>query len=230
VSKLLTLTKMFAVWMVAGSSALAAVAWLDQDKPKPTVIAAAEPSLPCKEQAWPMIDRKCLKWTAPPKSAAPVAETAPEPARVAVAVAVEAAPPEPMHAAVATPGPAQPEPVKVEPVRAEPVRAEPVTIEAAKPEPARPEPARPEPSKHEPGKPEPVRESPALRAALETLPAVPRAQRPAPAVRSTSANEIHVVSRSANGAPRTIVVRPTNAQDALYYAARREAAVGPFGR
>jgi hypothetical protein len=85
--------------------------------------------------------------------------------------------------------------------------------------------------KAEPAKvtrPEPIREPLTLRASLESLPAAPRAQRQAPAVRGVP-NEIHVVSRSANGAPRTIVVRPTNAQDALYYAARREAAVGPFG-
>ena len=155
-----------------------------------------------------------------------------KPTRVAVAIAVEAGPPEPMHAAVTAP--AQPEPIKAEPLKAEPVKAEPVRTEPARPEPvtieaAKPEPTRPEPVRAEPSKPEPVREPPAMRAALETLPAVPRAQRPAPAARTMPSNGIHVVSRSANGTPRTIVVRPTNPQDALYYAARREAAVGPFG-
>ncbi len=222
-SKLRTLTKMFAVWMLLGSGALAAVSFLDQDKPesaaRPTVIAAAETSLPCKEQAWPMIDRKCLKWTAPPKTDAPVANAtpAPEPTRVAVAIAVDAAPPEAMHADVVAPG--APGPVAAEPNKVEPAKPEPVRVEAAKPEP------KPEPKSE--AKPEPVREQPAFRASLDTLPSVPRAQRPAPVARP--ANEIHVMSRSANGTPRAIVVRPTNAQDALYYAARREAAVGPFG-
>lgn len=199
-SMLRPLTKMFAAWMVVGSGALAGMALFMGEAPKKPVVIAAETPLPCRLQAWPMIDRKCLTWTAPPKSDAAVeapARAAPIVAALATKADTETAAPEAPEAAPT----AKPQPVEPE------VAAEPEI--AAEPEP------------------------PALRPSLasERIPAAtPRsAHRPAPAPRIPAPGEILVTARSATGT-RTIVIRPTTPQDALYYAARRDvASFGPYG-
>jgi hypothetical protein len=187
-SLLRPLTKMFAAWMVVGSGALIVVSLVDQDTPKTPILATVEP-IPCKQQAWPMIDRKCLAWTAPDKTKAAGDDVRPA-ERVASLVD------------------AKPEEI----IQARPAEAKPAEIKVV---PAEPPVAATEP------RPEPV----SLRAAIPAE--RPRASlRPAPVAR----NEITVQARSTVGV-RTIVIRPTTPQDALYYAARRNmASAGPVAR
>jgi hypothetical protein len=195
-SLLRPLTKMFAAWMVVGSGALIVVSLVDQDTPKTPILATVEP-IPCKQQAWPMIDRKCLAWTAPDKTKAAGDDVRPA-ERVASLVN------------------AKPE----ETIEARPAETKPAEIKAAPAE--APVVAATEP------KPEPV----ALRTAIPAdRPATPRAAlRPAPVTRNPALSEITVQARSTVGV-RTIVIRPTTPQDALYYAARRNvASAGPVSR
>jgi hypothetical protein len=191
-SMLRPLTKMFAAWMVVGSGALVVVSLVDQDTPKTPILATVEP-IPCKQQAWPMIDRKCLTWTAPDKSKAGGDDVRPA-ERVASLVDVR---PEETIA---------PLPVETKPAETKPAPVVPPVVAATEPE-AKPEPA-------------------ALRAAIPAeRPAAPRAT-----LRPVARNEITVQARSTVGV-RTIVIRPTTPQDALYYAARRNmASAGPVAR
>jgi hypothetical protein len=189
-SLLRPLTKMFAAWMVVGSGALIVVSLADQDTPKTPILATVEP-IPCKQQAWPMIDRKCLTWTAPDKTKASGDDVRPA---ERVASLVDVRPEETIEAR-----PAEAKPAEIKPVPAE------VPIVAATET-----------------KPEPV----ALRTAVPAdRPAAPRAT-----LRPVARNEITVQARSTVGV-RTIVIRPTTPQDALYYAARRNmASAGPVAR
>ena len=190
-SLLRPLTKMFAAWMVVGSGALIVVSLADQDTPKKPILATVEP-IPCKQQAWPMIDRKCLTWTAPDKTKAASDDVRPA-ERVASLVDVK---PE--------------ETIAPLPVETKPAPAKAPVVAATEPE------AKPEPP----------------RIAIPTeRPAAPRATlRPAPGTRNPALSEITVQARSTVGV-RTIVIRPTTPQDALYYAARRNmASAGPVAR
>jgi len=196
-SLLRPLTKMFAAWMVVGSGALIVVSLADQDTPKKPILATVEP-VPCKQQAWPMIDRKCLTWTAPDKTKAAGDDVRPA-ERVTSLVDVK---PEETIA---------PLPAVTKPAEARAAPAAPV-VAATEPEP----------------KPEPA----VLRTAIPAeRPAAPRATlRPAPVSRNPALAGITVQARSTVGV-RTIVIRPTTPQDALYYAARRNmASAGPVVR
>jgi hypothetical protein len=200
-SLLRPLTKMFAAWMVVGSGALIVVSFADQDQPRTPILATVEP-IPCKQQAWPMMDRKCLTWTAPEKIK--VAGDDVRPAE-RVASLVDLKPEETI---------APPPPVAAKTPETKTPETKPAETKAAVV--AEPAPA-PEP--------EPVRATPVERAAA------PRATlRPAPVTRNPALGGITVQARSTVGT-RTIVVRPTNPQDALYYAARRNmASAGPVVR
>src|SRR5687767_9923577 len=123
-SLLRPLTKMFIAWMVVGSGALVVVSLVDQDKPKTPILATVEP-IPCKQQAWPMIDRKCLTWTAPDKTKAAGDDIRPA---ERVASLVDVRPEETIEAR-----PAQTKPAEVKPVPAE---APIVAATEIKPEPA----------------------------------------------------------------------------------------------
>jgi hypothetical protein len=197
-SLLRPLTKMFAAWMAVGSGALVVVSLVDQDTPKTPILATVEP-IPCKQQAWPMIDRKCLTWTAPDKTKAGGDDVRPAERVVSL---VDAKPDETIES----------RPVETKAAETKPVPAEAPVVAATEPE----------------AKPEPV----VLRAAVAAeRPAAPRATlRPAPVTRNPALGEITVQARSTVGV-RTIVIRPTTPQDALYYAARRNvASAGPVSR
>ena len=148
----------------------------------------AEPrKLPCKQQAWPMIDRSCESWTADarkveppapepapqqvaaptvsPPSAAPQpikAVPAEQPKRTAAVESPKAEPPKPAPAVIAAP---KVEPPKVE-LKTELTKTEPA---AAKVEPAKIESANAELAKVEPANIEPT----AAPTEVETAQAVP---------------------------------------------------------
>jgi hypothetical protein len=199
-SLLRPLTKMFAAWMVVGSGALIVVSLVDQDTPKTPILATVEP-IPCKQQAWPMIDRKCLTWTAPDKTKAGGDDVRPAERVLSL---VDVKPDETIESR-----PVETKTVETKAAETKPVPAEAPVVAATEPEP----------------RPEPV----ALRAAIPAE--RPRATlRPVPVTRNPALGEITVQARSTVGV-RTIVIRPTTPQDALYYAARRNmASAGPVSR
>jgi hypothetical protein len=69
-SFLKTASAIFAAGVVCGAGALSALAPTPNDttastvpQPKPAAITTSA-AIPCKEQVWPIIDRRCMRWTA----------------------------------------------------------------------------------------------------------------------------------------------------------------------
>lgn len=69
-SSLKTASAIFAAGVVCGAGALSALAPTPNDttapavtRPKPPAVVTAA-VVPCKDQVWPMIDRRCMRWTA----------------------------------------------------------------------------------------------------------------------------------------------------------------------
>src|SRR5215468_5580154 len=65
-----TASAMFAAGVVCGAGALSALPPTPNDttastvpRPQPAAIVTAA-AIPCKDQVWPIIDRRCMRWTA----------------------------------------------------------------------------------------------------------------------------------------------------------------------
>src|SRR5215813_872586 len=65
-----TASAMFAAGVVCGAGALSALPPTPDDttastvpRPRPAAIVTSA-AIPCRDQVWPMIDRRCMRWTA----------------------------------------------------------------------------------------------------------------------------------------------------------------------
>jgi hypothetical protein len=192
-----TVSATFAAGMVCGAGALIALApapvrdvpQADQAQPEkapPPVAVLNQTSIPCKDQVWPNIDRRCMRWTAErwtaksggnndgTESQPPVnLETAGAPAPETRAAAKPAAPPTTAQAK-STPQPtAQPETRRAE------------TAKTVAPQPA-PQPVAPQPAPQPAAQSEPAQQQAAASPAGDARPSQQSQQQTRKATRSKS--------------------------------------------
>jgi hypothetical protein len=229
--------------MVLGLGGLLAIPKpLEQPRPMfQREVRTGDLPVPCSNQSWPMMDRRCATWTATrPSEEQPQpkqAEVAPKQPQPKVAETKPAAPVQVAKPVEPSPAPAEPAPVKV--AQAEPPKdpqtetpaqmvadahamlGVPTVIAdafAAAPLPRSATEAVAKESAPEPAAdPRPVAERPAGE----------RAAKPRKPEKTREAIEVTV--RAGDRSRRTVTIRPTSQQDAMYYAARRNVgAGGPF--
>jgi len=229
----------FGAGMVLGLGGLLAIPKpLEQPRPMfQREVRTGDLPVPCSNQSWPMMDRRCATWTATrPSEEQPQpkqAENSPKPPEPKLAETKPAAPVQVAKPVEPSPAPAEPAPVKV--AQAEPPKdpqtetpaqmvadahamlgVPPVIADAlaAAPLPRATEAVATE-SAQEPTAP-----------AAEPRP-VQRAAKPRKPEKTREAIEVTV--QAGDRSRRTVTIRPTSQQDAMYYAARRNVgAGGPF--
>jgi hypothetical protein len=245
----------FGVGMVLGLGGLLAIPQpLQEPKPMFNRVRASDLPMPCSNQAWPMADRRCATWTAPRTADKEVADKIADKPKAVPVEQRPAKAEQPVLAAQAEPV-VQAEPVaQAEPVpNPTPVQAEaqpPVATFAerlteaptpvatfeqrlAAPMLAAPAPARPAFVESGLIASTPVTaetvgdalaqaEPPAAPQAAETRPR--KVEKPRQPEKSRAA--IQVTVQTADRSRRTVTIKPTSQQDALYYAARRTVGIG----
>jgi hypothetical protein len=229
--------------MVLGLGGLLAIPKpLEEPKPmfKRTTRASDLAQLPCSDQAWPMIDRRCQSWTAARPGDSKNEEVASKKEEVAAKKEDVARAPNKEEL-----------PPKKEPIERRPEKIEPSQEAATVSErwPVAPLPAysestvggplvevplvaEPAPKPAEVPQPQPASE--ALAQAPSAPPAAPTTAASRPSADRTSKprqaekprDGIQVTVQTSDRNRRTITVKPTSQQDAMYYAARRNVGIG----